>query len=139
MKNSEIQVGGHYKAKVSGRIVTVRVDAIYQRHSFNRETTVFDVTNLMTGRKTTFKSAMKFRRAVLPESVAVQRINRIEAKYSTEEGATETERQEAQELLQDIGPGMPKPKANTTQFGSPQSGFPEDGGTVGGPSFLPAI
>lgn len=28
MKKNEIQVGGHYVAKISGRLVTVRVDAV---------------------------------------------------------------------------------------------------------------
>ncbi len=68
MKKSEIQVGGHYVAKVSGRLVTVRVDAIREynpsfSHSYRslRSSTSYDVTNLTTGRKTTFRSAAKFR------------------------------------------------------------------------------
>ncbi len=68
MKKNEIQVGGHYVAKVSGRLVTVRVDAIREYNpSFNasyrslRNATYYDVTNLATGRKTTFRSAAKVR------------------------------------------------------------------------------
>lgn len=65
MKAKEIKVGGHYRAKISGRVVTVRVDAIRHpilvRAGRDSETTVYDVTNLSTGRKTTFRSAMKFR------------------------------------------------------------------------------
>lgn len=56
-----------YTARVSGRYVTVRVDRIYQRtEAFRgeRETTVYDVTNLDTGRKITFRSAAKFRKEV---------------------------------------------------------------------------
>ena len=62
MKAKEIKVGGTYSAKVSGKLTTVRVNTIRTRHGFKRDTTVYDVTNLTTGRKTTFSSAMKFRR-----------------------------------------------------------------------------
>lgn len=58
MKKNEIKVGGHYRAKVNGQLVTVRVDKIY-------EGGFYDVTNLATGRKTTFRSAAKFRREVV--------------------------------------------------------------------------
>jgi hypothetical protein len=60
MKAKDIKVGGRYKAKVSGVMVTVRVDAVRQRQGYKRMETVFDVTNLKTGRKTTFGSAAKF-------------------------------------------------------------------------------
>lgn len=65
MKQSEIKTGGHYRAMVSGRLVTVRVDAIRRRDGWKREETVYDVTNLTTGRKTTFRSAQKFRGEVV--------------------------------------------------------------------------
>ncbi len=61
MKKAEIKVGGHYIAKVSGRIVTVRVDAIRECGGYDHNRPVYDVTNLTTGRKTTFRSAAKFR------------------------------------------------------------------------------
>lgn len=65
MKKNEIKVGGHYVAKVGSNITTVRVDAIRERDTRftygNRIETAYDVTNLRTGRKTTFRSAMKFR------------------------------------------------------------------------------
>src|SRR5688572_4524638 len=69
MKKSEIVQGGHYIARVSGKLTTVRVDAIretqsYRAHHPHTPTTMYDVTNLATGRKTTFRSAQKFRRAV---------------------------------------------------------------------------
>lgn len=73
MKASEIEKGGKYIAKVSGVLTTVRVDEIREVTTYcgscNRpygrgERTVYDVTNLKTGRRTTFKSAAKFRRAV---------------------------------------------------------------------------
>ncbi len=119
MKKNEIRVGGLYLAKVSGNLTTVRVDAICDveevrgwrnstgrlRKAVNR----YDVTNLKTGRKTTFRSAAKFRSEVNPNGGLVSQ------------------------------KGRPKPKPDTTQFGSPQTGFPEDGGTVGGPTFLPIL
>lgn len=71
MKKAEIQVGGLYAAKISGKVVTVRVDAIrkvdkpvygaYMGGVKYRETTCYDVTNLTTSRKTIFRSAAKFR------------------------------------------------------------------------------
>lgn len=74
MKASEIQKGGKYIAKVSGVLTTVRVDEIREvgrsrmNHYSGRleyaDRVVYDVTNLKTGRRTTFKSAAKFRRAV---------------------------------------------------------------------------
>lgn len=71
MKASEIRVGGLYVAKVSNNLTTVRVDGIdkvpsYRMNSrLSAEKTVYRVTNLKTGRKTTFSSAAKFRRAVV--------------------------------------------------------------------------
>jgi hypothetical protein len=72
MRKNEIKVGGHYRAKVSDKIVTVRVDAIREDgmhlKAGGRSTisgTRYDVTNLSTGRKTTFRSAVKFRSPVI--------------------------------------------------------------------------
>jgi len=75
MKASEIKKGGKYIAKVSGNLVTVGVDEIREtrrsgRYDYSgrptyRDAVIYDVTNLKTGRKTTFKSAAKFRRAVV--------------------------------------------------------------------------
>lgn len=73
MKKSQIVVGGTYLARVSGKFVNVRVDAIreqfkprasissrdLQRGTYSRD--VYDVTNLSTGRKLVFQSAAKFR------------------------------------------------------------------------------
>lgn len=72
MKASEIKVGGVYKAKVSNKIVDVRVDSIEEgcvgsyvvgRPKAKRKTFYY-VTNLSTNRKTTFRSAAKFRSEV---------------------------------------------------------------------------
>ena len=61
VNKSEIKVGGHYTAKVSNKIVTVRVDSIRERDGYKKMETVYNVTNLTTGRTTTFRSAAKFR------------------------------------------------------------------------------
>jgi len=58
MKAREIQVGGRYVMKVSGKLTTVRVDAIRENY---KGRTVYDVTNLATGRRTMARSAAKFR------------------------------------------------------------------------------
>lgn len=63
MKKSEIKLGGLYKARVSDKIVTVRVEEIYTRdgHGYTRDGTSYRCTNLSTGRSVTFRSAAKFR------------------------------------------------------------------------------
>ena len=64
MKAKDIEVGGHYKAKVSGKLVTVRVDDTQQQASYHASSstrTTYNVTNLSTGRKTMFRSAARFR------------------------------------------------------------------------------
>ena len=69
MKKSEIKAGHKYVAKVSNKLTTVRVDEIEQTEDWvttRKEKTVYHVTNTATGRKTTFKSAAKFRREVKP-------------------------------------------------------------------------
>ena len=66
MKAKNIHVGDHYKAKISGQLVTVRVDAIVQETEYpSRDLrTYYQVTNLRTGRPNEFRSAAKFRLAV---------------------------------------------------------------------------
>jgi hypothetical protein len=61
VKAQDIKVGGHYTAKVNENLVTVRVDAIRGESKCGVPTGPYDVTNLKTGRKTTFRSAAKFR------------------------------------------------------------------------------
>lgn len=69
MKKNEIQVGGLYTAKVANKVTTVRVDAIREMRGLgmgNPCNTRWDVTNMVTGRKTTFRSAAKFRGVAKP-------------------------------------------------------------------------
>ena len=71
MLKKQIHVGGKYYAKISGNVVPVRVDAIREvftsSFSYSPSRDVYDVTNLKTGRKTTFRSAQKFRGVVKEE------------------------------------------------------------------------
>lgn len=63
MKKNEVKVGGHYRAKVSGVLTTVRVDEVTDDTYPGRAGSGvrYHVTNLRTGRTTTFRSAAKFR------------------------------------------------------------------------------
>ena len=61
MKKCQIEVGGLYLARVSGGISIVRVNDIREGSTYaGRATTRYDVTNLKTGRRTTFRSAGRF-------------------------------------------------------------------------------
>lgn len=88
MKKNDIKVGGLYVARVGANITTVRVDAIREIEGRSSgtsywakttpATTVYDVTNIKTGRKTTFRSAMKFRHVSRQGTISDQQIqNRI--------------------------------------------------------------
>jgi hypothetical protein len=58
MRAKDVMIGGRYLAKVSGRIVVVRVDQIRDGLSGRKR---YDVTNMATGRTTSFRSALRFR------------------------------------------------------------------------------
>lgn len=86
MKQAEIKVGGHYRAKVSRQLVTVRVDAI-EDNPFGgagdpSSHTAFHCTNLETGRKLVFRSAQKFREEVR-QGPPVPRRKTVEAEAPT--------------------------------------------------------
>jgi hypothetical protein len=58
MRAKDVIVGNRYWAKISGKLVIVRVDQI--RDGFNGHKR-FEVTNTVTGRSTTFRSATRLR------------------------------------------------------------------------------
>lgn len=73
MKKSQIKIGGVYRALVNGKLVPCRVDSIEESTQRRggplggtcaMKSQIYHVTNLATGRKTTFRSAMKFREEV---------------------------------------------------------------------------
>lgn len=62
MKLKDVEIGGVYLAKVSGRVVPVRVTGDFTRWDHRGVGRVgFDVVNLVTKRKLRFKSAAKLR------------------------------------------------------------------------------
>jgi hypothetical protein len=66
MKAKDIQIGGRYAARVSGKFVTVRVLEVYETSNW-RNRPNWSVVNENTGRKLVFHSAAKFRHPALPE------------------------------------------------------------------------
>ncbi len=71
MKARDIFQGDLYVARISRRFVTVRVDNIREvwDHLHDKRITVYDVTNLDTGRKTQFRSAARFRRPYVQKTL----------------------------------------------------------------------
>lgn len=67
MKKKDIVVGGLYKAKISNKIVTVRVTDIREGSTGTRSQTYYSVVNLTTTRTVTFRSAAKFREPAYAE------------------------------------------------------------------------
>lgn len=59
MKKSDVQVGGVYTAKVSERLVPVRIDGVHSRQGWN-------ATNTVTGKRVHIKSAQRLRGAATP-------------------------------------------------------------------------
>ena len=54
MKKNEIKVGGMYRAKVSDKVVTVRIDSTHTKGGWN-------ATNTATGKRIRIKSAQRLR------------------------------------------------------------------------------
>lgn len=78
MKAADIKIQGIYEAKVNGKLVPVRVNRISTNAMRSagsiQDRTTYGVTNLKTGRTTTFRSAAKFRREInSPEIIGSQK------------------------------------------------------------------
>ncbi len=56
MKKNDVKVGGTYTAKVSDRLVSVRIDSAHSKQGWN-------ATNTATGKRIHIKSAQRLRRA----------------------------------------------------------------------------
>lgn len=67
MKRAEVRVGGIYLAKISGRLVRVRLDDELRREGWRtgRKCNYWLTTNLDTGRNITIRSAAKLRSEVV--------------------------------------------------------------------------
>ena len=70
MKLSDVQVGGRYTAKVSGRIVTVRVVEIVavEATRWSRAKTRIEAVNEATGRQISIRSPLRLRAVARPET-----------------------------------------------------------------------
>jgi hypothetical protein len=64
MKKDDIVEGGTYTAKVSGRLVTVRIVRRVETFNGRRRGTAYVAINLSTGRELHLRSAARLRRAV---------------------------------------------------------------------------
>jgi len=66
LKLSEVQIGGRYTAKVSGRVVTVRVVEIVRVEAtrFSRARTSIEAVSEATGRRISIRSPLRLRRCV---------------------------------------------------------------------------
>lgn len=82
MKKDEIKIGHTYSAKVSDRIVTVRIDSTNTHGGWN-------ATNTTTGKRIRIKSAQRLRRAVNAgkEPAAVAAADQENARARDERGA----------------------------------------------------
>jgi hypothetical protein len=103
VKQADVKIGGEYRATISGVKVTVRIDREITRSTFNRTSKGWLATNTKTGRQITIKSAAKLSlplkqlKSRLSEAYK-RRLEQIEAKYSTEKGATEQPIQEIKQV-----------------------------------------
>ena len=66
MKLKDIEIGGRYVAKVSGKLTTVRVVEIREASSYGstRTRTIIEAVNEATGRRITLRSPQRLRKAV---------------------------------------------------------------------------
>jgi len=115
MKAAEIKKGGVYIAKVSGNLVQVRVDEIRNAgygkvncfsgcYEYGNKV-VYDVTNLATGRRTTFKSAAKFRRPAIQKPAVKAAVEQILGKELAD-GVTPMPETLAQKIRAEINEGF---------------------------------
>ena len=91
MKKNEVQIGGVYRAKVTDKLVSVRIDA-ENRHGG------WDATNLETNRKIRIKSAQRLQSEATPAQLraiaaADQENARLrDERETSEDGMTDSER-----------------------------------------------
>ncbi|MEP0847323.1 MAG: hypothetical protein HRF50_10970 [Phycisphaerae bacterium] len=90
MKKDEIKIGHTYSAKVSDRVVTVRIDSTNTHGGWN-------ATNTATGKRIRIKSAQRLRRAVGDEEPANRRSKRAAAEVTPADQGIAAARAEAAE------------------------------------------
>lgn len=64
MKNSEVVIGGVFVAKISNKLVRVRIDREISRVGLRTSRKGWQATNLTTGRQVMIKSGAKLRRRI---------------------------------------------------------------------------
>lgn len=127
MKASEIRVGGIYVAKVAGKLTKVRVDeikTIYNDYP-KRDEKRYYVTNLATGRKTTFRSAAKFRSEIISEKEAKLRTDKL-GRLLTAAGKLEREEAKQSSDPSTVSTAKTLAKTQTTQQGSTTADIVEE-------------
>jgi len=113
MKKSEVKVGGFYTAKVSGKLVTVRLDSTHSKGGWN-------AVNTATGKPVRIKSAQRLRgaarghkeKAEAPEvaETAVANDANAEALVETANKEGREEKAAAKKAKAKKAGGEPKPK-----------------------------
>lgn len=89
MRHKDVHVGGHYRARISGHHVTVRLDRIEEREGYTRlrrhgSNKTYHCTNLRTGRKVVFRSAAKLRSEVSDAVTAMrERLDQLARRQNT--------------------------------------------------------
>lgn len=72
MKANEIKIGQFYLAKVSGKVVTVKVVRTVERFNGDRGRTHYVCQNMLTGREIEVKSCQRFRGKAYSVDVVVK-------------------------------------------------------------------
>ncbi|GIK10598.1 MAG: winged helix-turn-helix domain-containing protein [Phycisphaerae bacterium] len=90
MKKDEIKIGNAYQAKVSDRIVTVRIDSTNSHGGWN-------ATNTATGKRIRIKSAQRLRRAVGDAAPTGRRSKKASAEITPADQGIAAARAEAAE------------------------------------------
>ncbi len=110
MKKDEIKIGHTYSAKVSDRIVTVRIDSTNTHGGWN-------ATNTATGKRIRIKSAQRLRRAVGDEAPTSRRSKKAAAEVTPADQGIAAAR--AESAQPDVNPtvevvtGQPAPAKKT--------------------------
>ncbi len=104
MKKDEIKIGNCYQAKVSDRIVTVRIDSTNSHGGWN-------ATNTATGKRIRIKSAQRLRRAVGEDAPASRRSKKASAEITPADEGIAAGRAEAAES--EVITGQPVPAKKT--------------------------
>jgi len=84
LKLSEVQIGGRYTAKVSGKVQVVRITEVREVPATNwsRAKTQIEAVNEATGRRITIRSPQRLRRAANGSEFCTEAVNRPAGKFA---------------------------------------------------------